>query len=481
MQGKVYSSIKYIMMEMFSKCASFELIDCNSVFKGKTGEIMKYLKNFPQYNKWYINLNKIIVKIPEILLKIYNLENELADELIAGLLLNNSYFEFTMQEDDPDYQNDLQYFQLISLHLAALKEFLIYLNDFQDLFFNIKQLNPMLKKKTMSLNPTPNSSFSTNIYNESMQFSEDKLKHIIDKFESLRNRSNNFLEYFEQKEVFQETGLLNLAESVFTLVDCLETLFSINKSILMVNALNAISQMVKVFKYLNFTQTTLLGKQRIYSLLSSFLSDCQHKQNLLLSNFFNHKRAYLISSMEETSSCNGQSKSGALFGGIFNSTLKKEIFIEKSKYIEYMKKKLLSNYLCWVRIYFNKKKFMNSIDYSSLNSIAKTQYANYYSEKGDLIQLNSITENCEKPHDDDQGALIQVSAELKGLGSCRIRHSNNFYMFQTVSSYILIGLKIRDKYDSSCSVLKQAFNSIEEKFACLHIYEMVTCLNQKQS
>lgn len=484
MQSKVYTSIKYIMKEMFQKCEAFDLIECNSIFKGKTGEIMKYLKNYPQYNKWYINLNKIIVKIPEILLKIYNLENELADELIAGLLLNNSYFEFTMQEDDPDYKNDLQYFQLISLHLSALKEFLVYLNEVQDLFFNIKQLNPLLKKRSMSINPTPNSSFSSNIYNESMQYSEDKLKHIIDKFESLRNHSNNFLEFFEEKEVFQDTGLLNLAVSVFTLVDYIETLFSINKSILMLNALIGISQMVKVFKYLRDNQTSFLGKLRIYSFLSNFLSDCQHKQNLLFSIFFNHKRAYLLSSMEETNSCNSQSKISLQTNGlssIFNSTLKKELFQDKSKYIEYIKKKTQNNYLCWVRIYFNKKKFVNSIDYSSLQNISKNQYSTYYQEKSDLILINSITENCDKPHDDDSGALLQVSSELKNIGSCRIKHCSNYYMFQTMSNYILVGLKIRDKYDSSCAIFKQALNSIEEKFACLHIYEMVTCLTPKSS
>jgi hypothetical protein len=290
---KSLQNIKYIMMEIFSKCGLFDYNDCITVFKSKTGEIMRYLKNFPQYNKFYINLNKLIVKLPEILLKLFNLETESADEIITSLIHNNQYFDISLSEEDEDYKNDSSYFNLVAIHYQALREFLSYLNDIQDLLFNIKQLAPIIKKSKLSLvNST--SSGSNSGLNDTIQFSEDKLKHIYDKLDYLIQSNLNFQSFYSSKEETEDTELLYLSSSVHELVLTINYLFQAYKSILCLDTFSTTGYMIKVMKYLETTKKSFVSKLRIYNFLLTFYVDNVNKQSILFLLFFNNKKDELI-------------------------------------------------------------------------------------------------------------------------------------------------------------------------------------------
>lgn len=552
---KIFSSIKYIILEMFNKCTSFDL-DCIGIFKGKTGEIMKVFFKFPIYNKYYLNLNKIIIKIPEIFQKLYELDLDVAGEIISSLLSNASYFEFNLVEEDNEYQNDPQYFQLISTHLLALKELFSYLNEFQCLLIDIKELkNSIIKKSdannpgsivinntSNNLNPIITNSNSSNVYNyEGIQFTEDKLKTVYDKLESLLYQGDNFIEYFRKHELLYETGFLNMFNFLYDIVNCIDSLFLSYKEILSLDSITTTNLMVKVMNYLDNNNSNLFSKTNLYCFLLTFYLDNQHKQTLLLKLYYNVKKQDLASLLDnnilnintrlkEFNSKNNLSNN--LYNNITNNNtafnnnktknnrnnnyynantssnisnvnslrsscisipndineellsslkLKNELFtLERGKYVDYFRKKIQGVNFCWMHLYFNKRKYFNSLHYSFKNNVIKQHYLKYYSDK-DIIMINSIVECCDKHHDDDNGALNSFASEIKNTGFYKIKHSNCIYMFNSLSNFIIVGIKLRDKYENKLSCFKNILNSIEEKFANVHIYDQLNLKHNNKS
>lgn len=527
---KSIQNMKYIMKEIFTKCSIYNTSDCIPTFKSKTGEMMRNLMNVSNIcNKYYISLNKIILKIPEILYKLLNFELETCEEIIASILYNKSLFEFSLNEDDEEFHNNINYFGLISIHFQCLKQIFEYFNDVLDMLFIIKRLtqiihfqktnqpNQIINTNTLGgsiisgnngnilnssmiintnhnnpIQSTSNHSFFQHsgliFFENSILFSEEKLKILYEKIDKVKLFYKDIINQYESHYDIEDTEILSIVSSINNIVECIDYLFLSQRQIISIDLINSSLNLYKTLNFISINKENQINKTRMFHFITTFHSDNINKYNLIFKYFHIQKRENLNISNEKNKlhegvSFNPYSNNKKLSVSSINI---KSIKFENSKYSEYLKYKLPSSEITWIKLFFNKKKFKSSMDFINLSPLSKLQFTylnnneleNEKEKNKEYIILNSIIDNSNLSSSDEDDLLITTFiSDMKGLyGNLKYKQNGFIYIFTTLSNYIILGIKLKEKNEYFKNLIKQALKSYEEKFSNLHIYDLLSFL-----
>lgn len=531
--NEIIPKIKHTSKELFLSCSDFQLLECIANFKKGTGEIIISLNTYPVHQKVYVSVNKLILKIPEILGKVIELELDLAEEYINNVFSSYSETDKFFQ-DSSNLESDSDYYELLEGLLETSKDLLSLLKGFVSL---LKTLKTSIKKNSNSNSGTGLSSNSSQIVNQNLIsytqntiISEEFFKETQDILTSLLTQCDNIYTNLQKLECLVDTCYSSLINSVFNLIVFLDSMFKTYNNTLILNYTLTLSLLMKGRKIMENLNVPHLSKSKLFSLFfSKFYTENNYKFHFLLNFITSSKKQavfYNLQSLDEirsnisgstmnnknnintintnTNSNNNSKKIDKNNSNVNNNNtrltvstntvrnsiisitnesnyfevkenFKKELQISESiRYNEYIKEKLGNSYdLSFVRVYFNRKKFMNGIYYNNLDLLSKHYYKINFKDK-DICCIFNIIESFSDKSDklnDDESIITALKNDHSSIMNLRFKSGGYFYLIKALSSYIFVCVKYKDKYENYTSNLFSIFTSVEEKIGNKHVWE----------
>lgn len=173
--------IKHTTKDFFSNFSSYLFSECISIFKNKTGDIIRPLNQSLLHSKIYVNTNKVLLKIPEIMMKIVDLDLETAEEL-----LNNLPALDKICSEEESKILDKEFYELISNLLEAFKDYLCIMKNFTSFLRQLKNLTFNEPNTKNNINNSHNNSNIANTGNNSKKYNNNNTNSV-----NLTSNNNN--------------------------------------------------------------------------------------------------------------------------------------------------------------------------------------------------------------------------------------------------------------------------------------------------
>ena len=327
-----------------------------------------------------------------------------------------------------------------------------------------------------NLNSAPknlNSSMSINIPHTFMSHDESDYLEIIEDTEKLCKRAKEIMNNHIDVE-FLQFSFYQIISQIYEDISTLKSLFISYESLLILDSINSISNMLCVRHYIeNLKMKFSISNKSFYELklylfyIQLFL-DTSHKINFLFKTYFDNKKINLLQCLESANF-------------ISDFKIKDELFsFRTDQYCDrYIKKCNEENIeISYFMIVFEKKKYLESFELDVKEMTIKNYYLSknqMFLENDDELGLLSIFHTNGDPY---KNILNEISNSYKNMSNetknTYFSSKNKINLFKlnlySISNYLFCAVKFKER-NADTTTIPDICKDMRYRFSDMHIFK----------